>query len=309
MTNDRSAPRCRRLVAATILAAAALTLPAHPAAQTVESRTSPRATGPLVPLEASTSADVRREFIELLKTHPPAVGQVFKLDPTLLSNDAYMAAYPGIVTFLQQHPEVRRNALYFLQPVESPYYEYSRDPAAEIWSDMMNGLTVFLVIVSLAAALAWIIRTLVDYRRWNRLAKVQSEAHAKLLDRFTANDELLAYIQSAAGSRFLQSAPIALDPGARQPGAPFSRILWSVQAGLVLAAGGAGLGWVSARGGLDIQVAQPFYTMGVVALALGAGFVLSAVVAFVLSRRLGLFDAAPLGPLADRPDRRDATGA
>jgi len=39
-------------------------------------------------------------------------------------------------------------------------------------------------------------------------AKVQAEAHTKLLDRLTSNDELLAYVQSSAGSRFLQSAPM-----------------------------------------------------------------------------------------------------
>jgi hypothetical protein len=83
------------------------------------------------------------------------------------------------------------------------------------------------------------------HRRWGRLAKVQAEAHTKLLDRFTANDELIAYVQSPAGSQFLQSAPIALDPGARRMGAPFNRILWSVQAGLVLGMAGLGLRFIS----------------------------------------------------------------
>ena len=140
----------------------------------------------------------------------------------------------------------------------------------------------------MAESHGWIVRSLIDYRRWARLSKVQAEAHNKLLDRMTANEELLAYVQSPAGSRFLQSAPITLEPGARSIGAPFGRILWSVQAGLVLAAGGFGLQYVSGR--VINEAAQPIFAMGVLAVALGVGFVLSAVVSYVLSRRLGLFD-------------------
>jgi hypothetical protein len=47
------------------------------------------------------------------------------------------------------------------------------------------------------------------------LSKVQTEVHTKIVDRFTANDDLLAYIQSPAGSKFLESSPIHLDAGPR----------------------------------------------------------------------------------------------
>ena len=85
----------------------------------------------------------------------------------------------------------------------------------------------------------WIIRTLIEYRRWNRTSKVHTEVHNKLMDRFTANEDLLAYMQTPAAQRFLESAPLSLDAPARPVGAPLSRILWSVQVGVVLAAGGA----------------------------------------------------------------------
>ncbi len=157
-----------------------------------------------------------------------------------------------------------------------------------MWNELlgwMGGLTIAALV---ATSLGWFIRLLVDYRRWYRLSKVQAEAHNKLLDRMTANEELLAYVQSPAGSRFLESAPIALDPGSRRIGAPFSRILWSVQAGLVLGAAGLGLQYVSGK--ITSEAAQPLYTLGVLAMALGIGFVLSAVVSYALSSRLGLFE-------------------
>ena len=98
-------------------------------------------------------------------------------------------------------------------------------------------------------------------------------------------------MQTPAGRRFLESAPIALDPASRPLGAPFSRVLWSVQAGVVLALGGVGLLFISRRAIPDI--AQGLSAIGVLALALGAGFILSAAIAYLLSSRLGLFDQRP----------------
>jgi hypothetical protein len=164
-----------------------------------------------------------------------------------------------------------------------------------MWDDVMTGVSIFVVMVALLGFFTWIVRTLIDYRRWHRLSRVQAETHTKLLDRFTANDELLAYVQSAAGSRFLQSAPIALDPGARAMSAPLNRILWSVQAGVVLAAAGLGLYYVS--GQIDPEVMQPIYTLGMFGLFVGGGFVVSALVSYGLSKRMGLLEpAAPQAP-------------
>ena len=285
------------LVMTATLAVAGSSVLAQGAAQT-------RATAPVeVPADAQL---VRKQLMETFKKYPPAVGRVLKLDPSLMSNEAYLAPYSGLAAFFNQYPEVRRNPAFYLEPIDGGYYGggYYRSEAAEIWDNIFTGAAVAFVVGTMLVTFTWIIRTLIDYRRWHRLSKVQAEAHAKLLDRFTANDELIAYVQSPAGTRFLQSAPIALDPGARSLSAPFGRILWSVQAGLVLAAGGLGLYYVSGR--VVEEVAQPLFTLGVLTLSLGFGFVLSAVVSFLLSKRLGLFDppAAGLGA-----ERRDAPGA
>ncbi len=269
------------------------------------------ATGPAAPASVVVSeqnADETLQQLEaLLSQYPPALGRVLKLDPTLLGNPAYLAPYPALAEFLARHPEVGHNPAYFLgfvrgagewQPPEV------RSEAAMLWQNMMEALGVGAVFFTVMGTFAWLVRLLVDYRRWSRLAKVQTDAHNKLLDRFTANDELLAYMRTPAGSRFLESAPIALDPGHRAISAPFGRILWSIQAGVVLAAGGLGLQFVSMR--VEEKVSEPIFALGVLGLALGAGFVISAVVAYALSRRLGLFEpaAAVVGS-----ERRDSNGA
>jgi hypothetical protein len=128
---------------------------------------------------------------------------------------------------------------------------------------------------------------------------VQTDAHTKLLDRFTANEDLLAYIQSPAGAKFLESSPIALDAAPRSVGAPLGRILWSVQGGVVLVAGGIGLEVVSGR--VTDSASQPLQALGVLAIALGLGFVISAIISFVISRRLGLIEPASSAPRTDLP--------
>jgi hypothetical protein len=151
-----------------------------------------------------------------------------------------------------------------------------------------------------AGMIVWLTRTLIDARRWNRVAKVQTEVHMKLLDRFANNDELLAYVQSPAGSRFLESAPITLDAPQRSVGAPLSRILWSVQGGVVLLAGGFGLMFVSSR--VDVaEASQPMRVLGILAVALGLGFIVSAVISWVISQRLGLIEPTARGSRSEFP--------
>jgi hypothetical protein len=153
---------------------------------------------------------------------------------------------------------------------------------------VLGGLAAFTGFGMAIGLLVWLVRKLIDYRRWSRLAKVQAEVHAKLLDRMGTNEELMAYIQSPAGSRFLESAPIPLDEGSRPLSAPLGRILWSVQGGVILMAGGIGLWMVSLR--LGEEASLPLQSIGILALALGAGFIVSAIISYVLSRRLGLLE-------------------
>jgi hypothetical protein len=244
--------------------------------------------------QSQDARETRENLEELIKKLPPAVGRVLRTDSSLLSNDSYLAPYPALAAFLKQHPEIRNSPGFFFEhigPMEfySPSEPETRESQAiRIWRDLMEFLAVGGIFLLVTGALIWIIRTIVEQRRWHRASKVHTEVHNKLLDRFTANEDLLAYMETAAGRRFLESAPLSLDAPARPVGAPLSRILWSVQVGVVLAAGGLGLLFVSNR--VIEEVAQPLFVIGVLALTVGAGFVVSAGASFLLSRRLGLFD-------------------
>ena len=159
----------------------------------------------------------------------------------------------------------------------------------DMWQNILAGLAAFLGFGLAISLLVWLIRTLIDYRRWNRLTKVQTDVHTKLLDRFSSNEDLLAYMQSPAGAKFLESTPIRLDSGPRSVGAPLSRILWSIQGGVVLLAGGFGFLTISARLANHLG-ASPIHAIGVLAIALGVGFVVSAIISYAISYRLGLLE-------------------
>lgn len=234
---------------------------------------------------------VKETLRQLLERYPPNLRAVLATDPSLLNNEPYLAPYPALTAFLGEHPDIARNPSFYLgEGLEHRQPPDREGRAMDLWRDMFSDFAGLAAGGMAVALLVWLIRTLVDYRRWARLAKVQADAHAKLLDRFTANEELLAYIQSPAGRNFLQSAPITLESGPRSLSAPLGRILWSLQGGVVLIAGGLGMQAIATR--VSGELAQPFRALGILALALGLGFVVSAAASYLLSRRLGLLEHA-----------------
>jgi hypothetical protein len=258
-------------------------LPGTPRAQTPERSA---AQPPQVVFQDSPDSRQTRERVrQLLRQYPPAVGEVLQRDPSLLNRPDYLAPYPALVAFLQQHPEIARNPSFFLGSFD--YYEpRPQDPGLEMFQMILAGTGLAAGVAGFFGVFMWLVRSIIDHRRWLRLARVQAEVHIKLLDRLTTNEDLLAYIQSPAGRRFLESAPITLEQEPRASGAPLTRIIWSLQAGLVLMALGTGF-WVVQRN-VTAEAAEGFFVIGVLAVALGVGFTASAVMAYVVSARLGL---------------------
>ena len=256
------------------------------------------------PVEAG---ETRQQLMEVLRQYPPSLAEVLRLDPSLLTSEQYMATYPGLAAFVARHPEVARNPSYFFgsEHVRS-WEDYGpRASAISIWRDVINGAQIFAIFSVVTGTLIWLVKMLVDHRRWLRQSKVQTDVHTKLLDRFTSNDDLLGYIQSPAGKKFLESAPITLEVDAqpRIVGAPFGRIFWSVQAGTVLLLSGLGLQFIGHRQQWE-EIGQPLSSMGILVVAIGLGFIISAAASYFLSRRLGLLPGYNVKH--DAPARHDA---
>jgi hypothetical protein len=237
------------------------------------------------------AGEVRDKLHDLLRQYPPSLAEVLRLDPSLLTSENYLATYPALRAFLAQHPEVVRNPAYFVGTEHVRAWEDfgPRAEAVRVWSRVVEGFQIMGIITVITGAIVWLVKALIDHRRWLRQSKTHTEVHTKLLERFTNQDDLLAYIQSPTGRRFLESAPISVeaDSPARPVGAPFGRIFWSVQAGTVLLLTGLGLQFVGQRQQWE-EIAHPLWSMGILVVAVGLGFLISAGASYFLSRRLGL---------------------
>jgi hypothetical protein len=237
----------------------------------------------------------RQQLEQIFERYPPEVGRVLKLDPSLIGNPEYLATYPMLAAFIGQHPEIAHNPGYFLQNIHAGSHIYD-DPKWRERQEMLGllaGVAAFIAFLVVTGVVVWLIRMIVTSRRWNKLSRAQYDVHSKLLDRFTTNEDLLAYMQTPAGRRFLESAPIRLPDEPRSMAAPFTRILWSIQAGIILVVTGVGLLYVSGDFASD-EPAKFFMVIGVTTLALGGGFIISALAAYGVSRKLGLLDPAPV---------------
>ena len=245
---------------------------------------------------------IRERFGEVLQRYPRSVPRVLRLDPSLLSDANYMANYPAIQQFIAQYPDVVRNPEYYLAEYA---YNYSPDPyanrdprqqAMDLMRNWVEMFMVFLIVIVVSVAVLWLLKGLIDHRRWLRVSKIQTDVHSKLLDRFASSEELLAYMKTPAGARFLESAPIALDAGQSRSSvsAPVNRILWSVQAGIVLLL--AGLALLVARNWTAFEeVRMMLAMMGTIGAFIGIGFIVSAGAAWVMSKRLGLMEGTRAG--------------
>lgn len=241
----------------------------------------------------------REKLVEFLRLNPKSAA-IIAHDPTLLGDLQYVGRNnPQLAAFLQSHPEVARNPEFYLfakmppgpgtmaarfEGEVWPELQVRRDP----WGDFLNQDVVpFAVFVLIGSALIWLIRTLLEHRRWSRTFNVQTEIYSKLLEKFASNEDLIAYVQSEAGKRFLASATLPQVPEARA-GSAVSRVLTPLQIGSVMTV--AGLGFLFLH--RNVGGSTPLLGIGTLAVALGIGFMISAGIAWVLANRMGIINPA-----------------
>ena len=251
----------------------------------------PAAPQPPTPVlvEPPDARQTRDQLNKVLEQHPPSLREVLRTDPTLLSNADYLSTYPSLAAFLQQHREVAHNPAFYVG--ERSFDERSTSPQLEAARGLRNlaeMMGVILVVLTITAGVVFLVRTVLEHRRWQRGMRAQTELNTKLIDRFAASDELLAYLQSPQG-RTLVEPPAMTQRAARSMDAPLARIFWSLQAGAVTACAGAGVLFAATRMENDLAVVAPtFVALGTVVLAVGLGFLVSSAISYLLSQRLGL---------------------
>lgn len=263
-------------------------------AQPQQSRPAPRtAVNNASPTSNEDTAATREQLFRLLRLSPKLTSVVAR-DPSLLTDQDYVNRNnPELAAFLQQHPEIMRNPDFYLFSHGIGVGNREERLEQVVWPDQAFGpyraehttdYLAFGAFLAVFGAALWLLRIFVDNRRWGRTMNLQSELHNKLLDKFGSSQELLTYMNSEAGKRFLEAAPVAGSDLPSPARLAFSRILLPLQLGVVLFLLGAGCFAFQSEPGVEVR-ARVFGILGVMT---GLGFIISAGFSYLLAWRLGL---------------------
>lgn len=288
---------------------ASLLLLLLPASAATYSQQPSRALAPPPPPSIASDTDIsetRERLITLLRM-TPTLAEVIATDPSLLANQEYVArTNPELEKFIELHLEIARNPDFYLfadlprsggrrneQFMRKVWQQNSRQEMSELTRQIIGATTGFLAFFSFAAIVIWLTRAFLQNRRWSRVFKMQSEVHNRLIERFGTNEELLTYMGTDAGKRFLEAAPIPVDfeQNQRVP-VGLSRVLLPLQAGVVLTLLGIGLLWL--RSSLP-DIAAGLLVVGTIILMPGIGFILSAGITWLIAARFGLMQPSSPG--------------
>jgi hypothetical protein len=228
--------------------------------------------------------DAQRGALDRFLDAHPEIGNEVVGRPAAMTDPNFLHDHPELQGFLDTHPLVKADPRAFVSA-----REWRNDPPRSELSEFMSDLAPLAAFAFALLAIAWIIRTLFENRRWNRSFKMHEEVHTKLIEKFASGQDFNAYIQSEGGRRLLEWTPPATDTTSRGLPNPIGRIFWSLQAGLVLAL--MGVCMLLLRSHMTPNDAPPLLVFGTLALTVGAGFILSALISYGLSRHLGLIDA------------------
>jgi len=270
------------------------------------------------PVNDHDLAVTQEQLIRLLRLSP-TLTTVVAHDPSLLADQDYVSRNnPQLAQFLALHPEIVRNPDFYLfthvhREDGSPDQALERAvwpalvPRTDSWSanDVIQPIAFLLAFASFLTALVWLTRQFLENRRWSRIFKLQSDVHARLIEKFSSSQDLASYMETEAGKRFLEAAPIpvGIEPEQRMPNA-IARVLTPLQIGVVLVL--LGVGFFLLRN-VRSEMHEPMLVLGTVALMPGLGFIISAAITWVLAGRLGLLPETPQTRLAPPSSRsRDA---
>jgi len=283
------------------VAGSALMAGTHAAGQAKPARAQAPAVAPAAPMQTEKDVAAIQDQLTKLLRQSPTLTTVVARDPSLLSNQDYVAKNnPQLADFLSAHPEVARNPDYYLfthlnrdgggpdEALERAVWPdvYRMQPQHSGFDNLLSDMApVFGVTIFLGAVL-WGLRIFVENRRWSRIFKLQSEVHGRLIEKFSSSQELAAYMETEAGRRFLEAAPIPVNLGTEQrvPNA-VARVLTPVQIGVVLVL--LGIGFLLLRHARP-DMETPMLVLGTVILMPGIGFIISAGITWFLAARLGL---------------------
>jgi hypothetical protein len=129
----------------------------------------------------------------------------------------------------------------------------------------------------------WAFKTLVNYYQNRHLAKLHYSLQDKVLDKIGSSPEAVEYLRSGAGEKLVAQL-------SRERTSPYQRILTALQVGAVISL--LSIGFLYLRSVVTDEGAEAFTVIGVLGLALGVGFLVSAGAAYFFSKNWGLINGS-----------------
>lgn len=150
---------------------------------------------------------------------------------------------------------------------------------------MSEKMVILALMISLMVTVTKIIRALLDHLRRGRTERVQAEMYNKTLDKLSAGQEVLAYLQSDTGSKVFR----AVEDEPAQPAQPYNRIMNAFQSGAALAVLGGGL-LVLKNFMTEPSAMEALLVIGSVSVFAGLALLASGASAWILARKFGLIN-------------------
>ncbi len=147
---------------------------------------------------------------------------------------------------------------------------------------MSEDLAIMICLVTLILSSAFVLTTFIQAFTRSKKDRYQSEVQTKLLERLGSGPDLITFVESEAGKTFIGSPP-------EPRGTYVSRVLNTVQTGLILLFTGAGM-VVASNFSSDTEVAPFLRIFGGIMLATGAGVALSGGWSYLLLKKWSLLN-------------------
>lgn len=138
------------------------------------------------------------------------------------------------------------------------------------------------IVAEVFGSFTFIIWAIVSTVRRFKIARLQADVQTRMLDRLSSSQDLAAFAQTEAGKQMLDSLKV-------ESSSPYTRIIASIQAGVVMLLFGGALLWLRAR---VPDAADGFTVFGTLIIALGVGLGISSAISYALSKSFHLIDGA-----------------
>jgi hypothetical protein len=150
-------------------------------------------------------------------------------------------------------------------------------------NSLMNTVSAVVIGATIIISIAWIITSIVTSMRQRANTRMRTEVYNRLIDKFSSAPELIEFLRSDAGLRFIEEQTV-------ETSQPLAKILSSIRLGVSLALVGGGMLLVGNF--WDRTLGPDLYIVlgvgGTVAVTAGAGFIIAAAISYKLCKMWGL---------------------